>query len=112
MPHTGWRHSDEARARMTAARTGRRHTPETKAKISASNIGKHSREISAAQRAAVSAALKGVPFTVDHCDKISDAHIAYHERVNPPASAAARHKRERWRTYKRALRARRRAAKS
>ena len=106
----GQRHTLSARARMTAARTGRRHSPATRQKISAGNIGKHSGYLPSPQhRAAVSAALKGKPKPVEHADKISDAHIAYHERVNPPASAAERHRREKWRQYKRALRARRRA---
>ena len=75
-PHPGWRHSPETRRHLSAVNVGRRHSAETKQKISANNVGKHCREISAAQRAAVSAALKGQPFTLDHCDKISAALIA------------------------------------
>ena len=111
-PDHGWRHSDESRAKMTAARTGKHHSPETRAKISASNVGKHDKEISAAERAAVSAANKDRPFTIEHADKISDAHILYNERTNPPSSEAERQQRESRRLCKRALRARRRAAKS
>ena len=113
MPHPGFKHSPEACARIAAANVGRRHSPETRAKISAGNRGKHSNMTpSPGQRAAVSAALKGKPKPVEHADKISDAHIAYHDRVNPPSSPGERHRREKRRQYKRALRARRRGAKS
>ena len=107
-----WRHTDEARARIAAANVGRRHTAATRHKIAQANRRRKYKKISAEHRAAISAANKDRLFTIDHCDKISDAHIAYHERVNPPLSPAERHRREKRRVYKRALRARRRAAGS
>ena len=92
---------------MTAARTGRRHSPQTRAKIAASNIGKHSdQEISAKQRAAVSAALKGKPKPFEQRDRISQAHIA---RRPPNLPLREVQRLEARRKYKRALRARRRA---
>ena len=110
MPHPGFKHSPETRARLSAAHVGKRHSPETRQKISAANIGKHSdKKISPEHRAAVSAANRGKEFSLTHRERISATLIAYYERVSPPSSPAERHRRERWREYKRALLERRRA---
>jgi hypothetical protein len=112
MPHPGWHHSPEAKARIAAANVGRRHSPETRAKISAGQRGKQlGKTISPAHRAAVSAADRGREFSPQHCDRISEALIAYYARVSPPMSAKARQWREQRRLYKRALRARRKEKK-
>ena len=92
---------------MSAAHTGKRQTAETRAKIAASNIGKHSSNLpSAKQRAAVSAAQRGKPKPLQQRERISQAHIA---RRPPDLPLREVHRREKWRLYKRALRARRRA---
>jgi NUMOD3 motif len=108
---TGFRHSPSTRARMAAAHTGKRHPPEVRSKISLSNRGKHCREISAKQRAAVSAANKGRLFTDEHSELISIALLKFYARTHP-CGPAERARREQRRVYKRALRARRRATKS
>ena len=107
-----WRHTDEARAPYSGG--------ECRASLLLLRATKLLKPIAAANTKRFqpsTAPLSLQPnkdrlFTIDHCDKISDAHIAYHERVNPPLSPAERHRREKRRVYKRALRARRRAAGS
>jgi NUMOD3 motif len=107
MPHQGFKHSPETRARMTAAHTGKRHSPEIRAKISAGQRGKQlGKTISPARRAAVSAANRGKPKPLEQREKMSEAHIAR----RPPNLALREIQRlERRRLYKRALRERRRA---
>jgi hypothetical protein len=111
-PHRGWRHSNESRARIAAANLGRRHTTETREKIADANRRRQYTKLSPEHRAAVSAANRGRPFSSQHCDRISEALIAFYERVSPPASAAARAWREHRRLCKRALRGRRRKEKN
>jgi hypothetical protein len=105
MPNFGWRHSDETRAHLSSVNVGRRHSPETRAKIAAAGVCKHSNKaISVEHRAAVSAALKGVDFTPEHCELISLALLDYYARTRPCGPAERRH-REARRIYN--LRARR-----
>jgi hypothetical protein len=64
--------------------------------------------ITPSHRAAISAANKGRPFTVEHRERISEAMLAHYERVSPPMSPAQRAWREHRRQYKRDLREQRR----
>ena len=71
----GYRHSLEARARMSEAHIGMKHTPETRAKISASNRGKK-RDLET--RARMSAAQRGREISPEHRAKIAASMRAYH----------------------------------
>jgi hypothetical protein len=71
MPHPGFKHSPETRARLSAAHVGKRHSPETRQKISAANIGKHPTKGPPEHCAAVSAANRGREFSLTHRERIS-----------------------------------------
>jgi NUMOD3 motif len=109
MPHPGWRHSDETRARLAAAHLGKRHSAATRQKISDGQRGlRLGQKLSEEQKAKMAASRRGKRFTSEHCDNLSQAHLERYARILPPASAAVLAWREKRRIYKRALRARRR----
>lgn len=97
---------------MAAAHTGKRHSPATRRKISEGQRGlRLGQKLSEDHKAALSAGRRGMRFAREHCDNLSQALLDFYARTRP-CGPAERARREARRQYKRALRARRRAAKS
>lgn len=85
----GYKHTPEAKAKISAAGKGRKHTPETRAKISASNMG---RVISPESRKRISASLTGHKAAPEAREKISTSLIGNQRAAGHVHTAEAREK--------------------
>ncbi len=84
---SGWKHTPEACAKISAALTGRPKSPEHQAKIVASNLGKKRTPEHCAK---IVAALTGLPKSPEHCAKVSAAKRHYSPYKNLLAELDAR----------------------
>ena len=90
----GYKHSDESRAKIGAAKKGKKQSPEHRYKIGAAHKGKKRKPLSPETRAKIGEAQKGKSKSPEHRAKMSASHKGrkHSEETRAKQSAAAKNR--------------------